>query len=374
MIEFNEIAKNRNSRAGILHTPHGMINTPIFMPVGTLGTVKCMTPEEVSEIGAEIILGNTYHLYLRPGDKLVKKMGGLQKFMNWSGPILTDSGGFQIFSLSKLLKLDQEGVEIRSHLDGSKIKLTPEISIKIQQNLGSTIMMCLDECLKLPSTRFDVERSITITTNWAKRCKEIWKKNKGIFGEQSLFGIFQGGTELDLREKNLEQIVEIDFDGYALGGLSVGESKEKMYNVLRHIVPKMPKEKPRYLMGVGEPDDLLEGIEAGVDMFDCVLPTRNARNGSLFTSRGKISIKQSRFREDSGPLDPECACPTCQNYSRAYLSHLFKTNEILGLRLNTYHNLFFYLSLVKGARDSIIRGKFSEFKKRFLKKYKSRID
>ena len=374
MIEFKEIAKNRNSRAGILHTPHGKINTPIFMPVGTLGTVKCMTPEEVAEIGAEIILGNTYHLYLRPGDKLVKKMGGLQNFMNWSGPILTDSGGFQVFSLSKLLKLDEEGVEIRSHLDGSKIKLTPEISIKIQQNLGSTIMMCLDECLELPTTRFDIERSIAITTNWAKRCKEAWGKNKGIFGEQSLFGIFQGGTELDLREKNLEQIVEIDFDGYALGGLSVGESKDKMYNVLIHIAPKMPKEKPRYLMGVGEPEDLLEGIEAGIDMFDCVLPTRNARNGSLFTSRGKISIKQSRFREDSEPLDPECACPTCQNYSRAYLRHLFKTNEILGLRLNTYHNLFFYLSMVKDARDAIIRGKFSEFKKSFLKKYKSGID
>jgi queuine tRNA-ribosyltransferase len=262
------------------------------MQVGTLGTVKGMTPEEVAEIGAEIILGNTYHLHLRPGDELVKKMGGLHKFMNWYGPILTDSGGFQVFSLAKLLNLDEEGVEIRSHLDGSKIKLTPEISIAIQQNLGSTIMMCLDECLELPATRIEVERSIALTTRWAKRCKETRTKSSGVFGEQALFGIFQGGGELDLREQSLEQIVEIDFDGYAIGGLSVGESKEDMYSVAHHLAPIMPAEKPRYLMGVGDPEDLLEGIEAGIDMFDCVMPTRNARNGSLFTSRGKINIKR----------------------------------------------------------------------------------
>ena len=374
MIQFEVEAICGNSRGGVISTPHGKIHTPIFMPVGTLGTVKGMKPEEVAAIGAEIILGNTYHLHLRPGDALVKKMGGLQKFMNWHGPILTDSGGFQIFSMSKLLKLDEEGVEIRSHLDGLKIKLTPEISIAIQQNLGSTIMMCFDECMELPATRIEVERSIGLTARWAKRCKEAQRKSRGVFGEQALFGIFQGGGELDLREHSLEQIVEIDFDGYAIGGLSVGESKEEMYGVAHHITPKMPVEKPRYLMGVGDPEDLLEGIEAGIDMFDCVMPTRNARNGSLFTSRGKISIKQSRFRDDPEPLDPECECSTCQNYSRAYLRHLFKSSEILGVRLNTYHNLFFYLSLVKNARFAIKAQRFSEFKKDFLEKYHSGID
>ena len=374
MIQFEVEANCGNSRAGTLQTPHGKIHTPIFMPVGTLGTVKGMTPEEVAEIGAEIILGNTYHLHLRPGDDLVKKMGGLHKFMNWHGPILTDSGGFQVFSLAKLLKLNEEGVEIRSHLAGTQIKLTPEISIAIQQNLGSTIMMCLDECLELPATRIEVERSIGLTARWAKRCKEARTKSSGVFGEQALFGIFQGGGELDLREQSLEQIVEIDFDGYAIGGLSVGESKEEMYRVAHHIAPKMPAGKPRYLMGVGDPEDLLEGIESGIDMFDCVMPTRNARNGSLFTSRGKISIKQSRFQQDPEPLDPDCACSTCHNYSRAYLRHLFKSNEILGVRLNTYHNLFFYLSLVKGARAAIKQHRFSAFKKDFLEKYRSGLD
>ena len=374
MIQFEVEANCGNSRAGTLETPHGKIHTPIFMPVGTLGTVKGMTPEEVHEIGAEIILGNTYHLHLRPGDELVKKMGGLHKFMNWPGPILTASGGFQVFSLAKLLKLNEEGVEIRSHLDGTKIKLTPEISIAIQQNLGSTIMMCFDECLELPATRLEVERSIALTARWAKRCKEARTKASGVFGEQALFGIFQGGGELDLREQSLEQIVEIGFDGYAIGGLSVGESKEEMYRVAHHIAAKMPADKPRYLMGVGDPEDLLEGIEAGIDMFDCVMPTRNARNGSLFTSHGKISIKQSRFQEDPEPLDPDCACSTCQHYSRAYLRHLYKSNEVLGIRLNTYHNLFFYLSLVKGARAAIKEQRFPEFKKDFLDKYRSGID
>ena len=374
MIQFEVEANCGNSRAGVLQTPHGKIHTPIFMPVGTLGTVKGMTPEEVREIGAEIILGNTYHLHLRPGDELVQKMGGLHRFMNWQGPILTDSGGFQVFSLAKLLKLDEEGVVIRSHLDGSKIKLTPEISIQIQQNLGSTTRMCLDECLKLPASRQEVERSIGLTSRWAKRCKEARSKANGVFEEQALFGIFQGGGELDLREQSLEQIVEIDFDGYAIGGLSVGESKEEMYYVTSQIAPKMPAEKPRYLMGVGDPEDLLEGIEAGIDMFDCVMPTRNARNGSLFTSHGKISIKQSRFQQDPEPLDPDCACSTCQNYSRAYLRHLFKSSEILGVRLNTYHNLFFYLSLVKDAREAIKEQRFPEFKKNFLEKYQSGLE
>ena len=371
MIHFEIEAQNNNSRAGILRTPDGTIQTPVFMPVGTLATVKGMTSGELSELGAEIILGNTYHLHLRPGDDVVRKMGGLQKFMNWDRPILTDSGGFQIFSLAKLLNLNEEGVVIRSHIDGSKIKLTPEISIAIQQKLGSTIMMCLDECLELPASRQEVERAVGITAHWAKRSKDASLNESEFFKEQALFGIIQGGNELDLREQSLQQIVEIGFDGYAVGGLSVGEAKEEMYHVAHHITQKMPAEKPRYLMGVGDPADLLECIEAGIDMFDCVMPTRNARNGMLFTSQGKVSIKQSRYKEDPGPLDAECECTTCHNYSRAYLQHLFKTGEILGVRLNTYHNLFFYISLVKHARKAIMEKRYLKFKKEFLKKYQS---
>ena len=371
MIQFEIEALNNNSRAGIINSPDGSIHTPVFMPVGTLATVKGMTTGEIKELGAEIILGNTYHLHLRPGDSVIRKMGGLQKFMNWDRPILTDSGGFQIFSLSKLLNLNEEGVIIRSHIDGSKIKLTPEISIAIQKNLGSTIMMCLDECLELPASRQEVERSTNLTAKWAKRCKNSSLNNSNVFKEQALFGIIQGGHEIDLREKSMNQIVEIGFDGYAIGGLSVGESKEEMYHVTHHIAPKMPNEKPRYLMGVGDPSDLLEGIEAGIDMFDCVMPTRNARNGMLFTSNGKIIIKQSRFKHDPEPLDAECECSTCKNYSRAYLQHLFKSGEILGARLNTYHNLFFFITLVKKARRAIIEKRFIEFKKEFLKKFNS---
>jgi len=371
MIKFRIEAECENSRAGVLQTPHGKINTPIFMPVGTLGTVKSITNEELKEIGSEIILGNTYHLHLRPGDKLINKMGGLRKFINWDRPILTDSGGFQIFSLAKLLKMDEEGVIIKNHLDGTKIKLSPEISISIQQNLASTIMMCFDECLELPASRTEIERSISLTKRWAKRCKIAKEKTTPTSNQQALFGILQGGCELDLREQSLDQIVNIGFDGYAIGGLSVGENKEDMYKITHHITPKMPFEKPRYLMGVGDPLDLLEGIEAGIDMFDCVMPTRNARNGSIFTSIGKVNIKQSRFLQDSRPLDPECLCYTCHNYSRSYLRHLFKSGEILGIRLNTYHNLFFYLSLIKNARMAIKKQLFHKFKKTFLDKYLS---
>ncbi len=369
MIKYEIEAKSDNSRAGILHTPHGEIKTPIFMPVGTLGTVKSLTNEELKELGTEIVLGNTYHLHLRPGDEIIKKMGGLHQFINWDKPILTDSGGFQIFSLAKLLKIDEEGVIIKSHIDGSKIKLSPEISISIQQNLGSTIMMCLDECIELPTTRSEIERSILLTKRWAERCKIAREKSKSSSDKQALFGIIQGGCELDFREQSLDQIVNIGFDGYAVGGLSVGENKEEMYKITHHITPKMPIEKPRYLMGVGDPLDLLEGIEAGIDMFDCVMPTRNARNGSIFTSLGKLNIKQSRFQQDSEPLDSECMCYTCKNYSRAYLRHLFKSKEILGIRLNTYHNLFFYISLVKKARIAIKNQLFPKFKKKFLEKY-----
>jgi len=367
MIDFQVSNQDGTARAGKLDTHHGNILTPIFMPVGTLGTVKAAAPEELKALGTQILLGNTYHLHLRPGDELIHKLGGLHRFMNWDGPILTDSGGFQVFSLAKLLKREEEGVVFRSHIDGRKVKLTPESSIAIQQNLGSTIMMCFDECLELPAEREKVQRSLELTSRWATRCKDARTT------DQALFGIIQGGGEEGLREESLQQLQEIGFDGYAIGGLSVGESNEEMYRVTRHIAPRMPSDLPRYLMGVGEPRDLLEGVEAGVDMFDCVLPTRNARNGSLFTSHGKVSIKQARFREDSKPLDPECQCNTCQHYSRAYLRHLYLSGEILGMRLNTLHNLHFFLNLMKNARNAILENRFAAFKKEFLEGYQQDI-
>ncbi len=367
MIDFQVSNQDGTARAGKLDTPHGNILTPIFMPVGTLGTVKAAAPEELKALGTQILLGNTYHLHLRPGDELIHKLGGLHRFMNWDGPILTDSGGFQVFSLAKLLKREEEGVVFRSHIDGRKVKLTPESSIAIQQNLGSTIMMCFDECLELPAEREKVQRSLELTSRWATRCKDARTT------DQALFGIIQGGGEEGLREESLQQLQEIGFDGYSIGGLSVGESNEEMYRVTRHIAPRMPSDLPRYLMGVGEPRDLLEGVEAGVDMFDCVLPTRNARNGSLFTSHGKISIKQARFREDPKPLDPECQCNTCQHYSRAYLRHLYLSGEILGMRLNTLHNLHFFLNMMKNARNAILENRFAAFKKEFLEGYQQDI-
>ena len=367
MIDFQVSNQDGTARAGKLDTPHGNILTPIFMPVGTLGTVKAAAPEELKALGTQILLGNTYHLHLRPGDELIHKLGGLHRFMNWDGPILTDSGGFQVFSLAKLLKREEEGVVFRSHIDGRKVKLTPESSIAIQQNLGSTIMMCFDECLELPAEREKVQRSLELTSRWATRCKDARTT------DQALFGIIQGGGEEGLREESLQQLQEIGFDGYAIGGLSVGESNEEMYRVTRHIAPRMPSDLPRYLMGVGEPRDLLEGVEAGVDMFDCVLPTRNARNGSLFTSHGKVSIKQARFREDSKPLDPECQCNNCQHYSRAYLRHLYLSGEILGMRLNTLHNLHFFLNMMKNARNAILENRFAAFKKEFLEGYQQDI-
>jgi queuine tRNA-ribosyltransferase len=332
------------------------------MPVGTLGTVKAMTPEELHEIGAEIILGNTYHLHLRPGDDLVAQLGGLHRFMNWSRPLLTDSGGFQVFSLAKLLKRTEEGVRIQSHIDGSPIFLSPEVSIRIQENLGSDIMMVFDECLELPATRERTLESLALTTRWARRSKAARTT------DQALFGIVQGGVDVELRMRSLEQLVEIGFDGYALGGLSVGESKEDMYRVLDQVAHQMPESTPRYLMGVGEPEDLLAGIEAGVDMFDCVMPTRNARNGNLFTSRGRVVIKQAQYRDDEQPLDPECHCSTCRNYSRAYLRHLYLSKEILSTRLNTLHNLHFYLQLVRNARNAIQEQRYDAFKWQMLQK------
>ena len=365
MITFALQGHDGKARAGKIETPRGSIHTPIFMPVGTLGTVKAMTPEELKDVGAEIILGNTYHLHLRPSDSLITKLGGLHRFMNWDRPILTDSGGFQVFSLAKLHKRSEEGVRFQSHLDGSSFWLTPEISISIQENLGSDIMMVFDECPELPASREKLQESLELTTRWARRCKEAQKT------DQALFGIVQGGGELDLRRQSLEQMTEIGFDGYALGGLSVGESKEEMYYVLDHVAHKMPAATPRYLMGVGEPEDLLAGIEAGIDMFDCVMPTRNARNGNLFTSEGKVTIKQAKYREDERPLDPNCNCNTCQHYSRAYLRHLYQCNEILAMRLNTLHNLHFFLQLMRDSRDAILAGNFSAFRQTRLQQWQS---
>ena len=364
MLSFSLQSQSHQARSGLIRLARGQIETPIFMPVGTSGSVKAMSPEELKELGASIILGNTYHLHVRPGDELIQELGGLHRFMHWSSPILTDSGGFQVFSLSKIRQCSEEGVTFRNHLNGSLLFISPEKSIQIQENLDSDIMMCFDECFELPASYEKVSKSVALTTRWAKRCKEARSKNR------ALFGIVQGGLFHDLRKQSLESLVDIGFDGYAIGGLSVGESKTEMYETLAEIAQYLPMNRPRYLMGVGEPEDILEAIGCGIDMFDCVLPTRNARNGGLFTNYGKVSIKQATYRDDSYPLDPECACMACSHYSRAYLRHLFISGEILGIRLNTYHNLYFYLSLVQRAREAVWGNRFSEFKENFLEKYR----
>ncbi|WP_066502742.1 tRNA guanosine(34) transglycosylase Tgt [Abyssisolibacter fermentans] len=353
------------ARLGKLHTPHGVIETPIFMPVGTKATVKTMTPEELEKIGAQIILGNTYHLYLRPGHKLVEEAGGLHKFMNWKKPILTDSGGFQVFSLGDLRKITEEGVEFRSHIDGSKHFISPEISIEIQNSLGSDIAMAFDECPPYPADRDYVKKSLERTTRWAKRCKEAHQKQD----TQGIFGIIQGGMYEDLREQSAKEIIDLDFPGYAVGGLSVGEPADIMYRILDFTVPLMPKHKPRYLMGVGSPDYLFEAVIRGIDMADCVLPTRIARNGTALTSHGKVVIKNAMYKKDFSPLDPECDCYVCRNYSRAYIRHLFKCEEILGSRLTTYHNLYFLLKLMENIRTAIKEDRLLEYKESFYKKY-----
>ena len=351
------------ARRGTIHTRRGAIETPAFMPVGTQGTVKGMMPEQLKEIGSQIILGNTYHLYLRPGHERMARFGGLHKFMNWDRPILTDSGGFQVFSLGALRKIDEEGVRFQSHLDGSKHILTPELSIAIQEALGSDIMMVFDECIPHPSTREYIIDSTARSTRWAARCKAARTDESA-----ALFGIVQGGMEEDLRQKSVEGLLEIGFDGYALGGLSVGEPAEVMYQVMDWSLPLLPKDHPRYVMGVGTPENLVEAVSRGADMFDCVMPTRNARNGVLFTSFGKVSIKQARFIEDEMPIDPECSCYVCRNYSRAYLRHLYQSNEILSSVLNTTHNLYYYLHLMKGMRGAISEGTFKTFREDFYQK------
>lgn len=357
--DFNVLARDGLARRGELHTAHGVVQTPIFMPVGTVGSVKSLCPGDLQLAGAQIILGNTYHLYLRPGDEMLARRGGLHEFMRWSGPILTDSGGFQVFSLSGLRTITEEGVEFRSHIDGSKHFFSPEKVVSIQNNIGSDIMMVLDECVPYGADREYTERSLKLTTRWARRCREAHPKGKN---GQLLFGIVQGGFFEDLREMSARELMDIDFDGFAIGGLSVGESKDEMLTLMRHTAPLLPQDKPRYLMGVGTPMDILNGIRAGIDMFDCVLPTRNARNGTLFTSRGKVNIKRAEFKENDEPLDPECSCYTCRTFSKAYLRHLYMAKELLSYRLNTIHNVHYFLELARGARQAVVEGRFEEYR------------
>lgn len=346
------------ARAGQLRTAHGVIPTPIFMPVGTVGSVKALAPDDLEVIGAPIILGNTYHLYLRPGDELIARLGGLHRFASWPGAILTDSGGFQVFSLSSLRKLHEEGVEFRSHINGSRHLFTPESVVKIQRNLNSDIMMPLDECVPYGADYAYTERSLGLTTRWAARARAAWPSGSR---PNLLFGIVQGGFFEDLRRRSAEELASLDFDGYAIGGLSVGESKAELHAMLASTAPLLPKDKARYLMGVGTPLDIALGILAGVDMFDCVLPTRNARNGTLYTSLGKINIKRREYAEDESPLDPECDCYTCRNFSRAYLRHLYVSKELLSFRLNSLHNLTYYLKLVREARNAILENRYAAY-------------
>ena len=358
---------NTKARAGVLNTPHGDIETPIFMPVGTQGSVKSLSPDDLKDCGSQIILGNTYHLMLRPGSELVQKMGGLHEFINWDKPILTDSGGFQVFSLAQtsarqksnkpLVKIDEEGVTFRSYLDGHEIRMAPEDSMRIQQELGSDIVMAFDQCPPGQASRELIQKAMDRTTRWLKRCKEFMKNSPN----QALFGIIQGGIHTDLRESHAQEITQIDLPGYAIGGLSVGEPKKDMWPALEATTKHMPENKPRYMMGVGTPMDLLDGIKRGVDMFDCVMPTRNARNGSIFTSVGKVSIKQEKYKEDKSKLDPDCSCYTCENFTKSYLRHLFKSGELLFYRLSSLHNIHFYLKTVKLARQAILKNRFEEF-------------
>jgi queuine tRNA-ribosyltransferase len=349
-----------SARLGKIITPHGTVDTHAFMPVGTQGAVKALRPEDIRNCGAQIILGNTYHLYLRPGHETIRKLGGLHSFMNWPGPILTDSGGFQVYSLGALRKILPDGVIFRSHIDGSKHLLTPQKAVEIQEALGSDMMMCLDECTPYPATLKQTQDSLALTTKWAKLCREA-KTN----AHQALFGIVQGGAYLDLRRQAVEQIVPVDFDGYALGGVSVGEPKELMYAITDEITPLLPAAKPRYLMGVGTPADIVYGVSCGIDMFDCVMPTRCARHGLLFTNSEKIVIKNTRWREDHKPIDETCDCYTCRNYSRAYLRHLYVAGEILAMILNTIHNIRHYMRLMEKIRAAINENRFLELKKDF---------
>ncbi|GJL77698.1 MAG: queuine tRNA-ribosyltransferase [Nitrospinaceae bacterium] len=358
MFKFEVLKQHNHSsaRLGVITTPHGKIDTPAFMPVGTQATVKSLSPEELKDCGTQIILGNTYHLYLRPGHEIIDSLGGLHRFMNWDKPILTDSGGFQVFSLNDLAKVTEEGVTFKSHIDGSPHFFSPEHAMKVQQALGADIIMTFDEPMPYPAEKSNVESSLNLSTRWALRCKSVHREET-----QALFGIVQGGMFQDLRSQSVGQIVEIEFPGYAIGGLSVGEDIETMHEMAAYTANLLPKDKPRYLMGVGTPMDLLACSGMGIDMFDCVMPTRNARNGSLFTSEGKINIKNNKFRTDASPLDPDCNCYTCRNYSRAYLRHLFIADEIFALRLNTLHNIAFYQNWMEKIRHAIREDRAFDF-------------
>ncbi|MDP2929538.1 MAG: tRNA guanosine(34) transglycosylase Tgt [Candidatus Omnitrophota bacterium] len=378
MLVFTLVHKDKSSKArlGKLLTAHGEINTPIFMPVGTQGTVKAISNNELLECGAEIILGNAYHLNLRPGLDIIKKAGGLHKFMGWNRPILTDSGGYQVFSLAKLRKLNGDGVEFSSHIDGSKHFITPEKAIEIQEVLGSDIMMTFDECVHYPAARDYVEQSLDLTTKWAKRAKEYFDRPKTIdhrpqtYERQLLFGIVQGSTYLDLRKRAVERLLEIGFDGYAIGGVSVGEGVDLIHEVSSYTASLLPEDKARYLMGLGTPPDILEAISNGIDMFDCVVPTRNGRNGQAFTWDGELQLRNSTYREDFTPIDENCACMACRNHTRAYIRHLFNVEEILGLRLVSLHNIHFYVKLLEKSRQAIKDDCFKNFKKEFVNNYK----
>tara|TARA_B100000767_G_C19713337_1_gene513781 strand:+ start:309 stop:1403 length:1095 start_codon:yes stop_codon:yes gene_type:complete len=360
MMDFDVLAKDGSARRGRLYFPRGTIETPAFMPVGTYGSVKSMTPEEVLATGADIILGNTFHLMLRPGTEVIKKHGDLHNFMHWQGPILTDSGGFQVFSLGDLRKITEEGVHFRSPINGSKVFMGPEESMQVQRDLGSDIVMIFDECTPYPADEEVAEKSMKLSLRWARRSKDAHGDNPS-----ALFGIIQGGMFEELRDISLESLMEIGFDGYAIGGLSVGEPKKDMLRILDHLSTKLPVDKPHYLMGVGRPEDLVEAVARGIDMFDCVMPTRNARNGHLFVHHGVIKIRNSRYKTDTEPLDHKCDCYTCRNYTRAYLHHLERTGEMLGPRLNTIHNLHYYQTLMSGLRDAIAGGTLAQFTEDF---------
>ncbi|CAB1076400.1 Queuine tRNA-ribosyltransferase (EC [Olavius algarvensis Delta 1 endosymbiont] len=368
MFSFEVIANSSESRAraGVIRTAHGEIETPIFMPVGTLGSVKSISPEELVEAGAQIILGNTYHLYLRPGCDIISRFDGLHRFMNWGKPILTDSGGFQVFSLAKLAKIADDGVTFQSHIDGSKHLLSPEKVMDIQACLGTDIMMCLDQCIQYPATREQCRGALTITTQWAQRCKQAWQSSHN--GHNALFGIVQGGMFTDLRRQSAEALMDVDFSGYAIGGLSVGEPVNIMLAMADFTLPLLPQLKPRYIMGVGTPENLMELAAMGADMFDCVLPTRNARNGQLFTQRGTVNISNARYKDDTDPPDPDCGCYTCRSYSRAYLRHLYLARELLVYRLNTIHNIHYYIHFIKQMRAAILADEFDSFRREFYNK------
>ncbi|MDZ7579488.1 MAG: tRNA guanosine(34) transglycosylase Tgt [Deltaproteobacteria bacterium] len=364
MFDFTVTSRCRDTRArtGVFKTAHGAVRTPVFMPVGTLGTVKALSPEELVQCGAQIILGNTYHLYLRPGCAVIERFAGLHRFMNWHGPILTDSGGFQVFSLARLSRISEEGVVFQSHIDGSAHLLSPEKAVAIQVCLDADIIMCLDQCIAYPAARETAREALELTARWARRCKAAWSRAND---HRALFGIVQGGMYGELRARSAELTAEIEFDGYAVGGLSVGEPKAQMLEIADQTLPRLPASRPKYIMGVGTPEDLVELVALGADMFDCVLPTRNARNGQMFTTAGTLNISNTRYRTDTAPPDPACTCYTCRHYSRAYLRHLYTSRELLAYRLNTIHNIHYFAGLADEMRAAIAEQSFADFRRQF---------